>query len=249
MVYSAFYYSSAVRIDLDNNLPSVGYLDDRIPTPLYILCVHRKVIKSGSAIVVWLQTVPGNRKSFGRLPAADRLFCPDLPYTFATAMFSGSNSSDTVMGEGGHSEQHIVVSEKGGSRESGREEPIFSKEKEEEAGYQSPAQASDGNAPPDGGLRAWLVVIGAWCTSVCSFGWINSTFIFIYGIDKFRGVDKLTHWQKNRCWSVPGLLPNYDSERIFAQYRLVDPIFADFLHDGLGKLIDAIDTTGACRQL
>ncbi|KAK2074465.1 hypothetical protein P8C59_008672 [Phyllachora maydis] len=31
---------------------------------------------------------------------------------------------------------------------------------------------------PDGGLVAWLVVLGAWCTSFCSFGWINSIGIF-----------------------------------------------------------------------
>ncbi|CAK7204205.1 hypothetical protein SEUCBS139899_006959 [Sporothrix eucalyptigena] len=31
---------------------------------------------------------------------------------------------------------------------------------------------------PDGGFRAWLVVFGAWCTSFCSFGWINSVGIF-----------------------------------------------------------------------
>lgn len=91
-------------------------------------------------------------------------------------MFSGSNSSDTVTEDGGHNEQHIIVSEKGVNRNSGHEERIFSKE--EEAGYQSPIQAPVGSTPPDGGLRAWLVVIGAWCTSVCSFGWINSTFHF-----------------------------------------------------------------------
>lgn len=31
-------------------------------------------------------------------------------------------------------------------------------------------------AAPDGGLVAWLVVLGAWCTLFCSFGWINSMF-------------------------------------------------------------------------
>lgn len=34
------------------------------------------------------------------------------------------------------------------------------------AGYKSDA--------PNGGTTAWLVVLGAWCTSFCSFGWINS---------------------------------------------------------------------------
>ncbi|KAH7131116.1 major facilitator superfamily transporter [Dactylonectria macrodidyma] len=31
---------------------------------------------------------------------------------------------------------------------------------------------------PDGGLKAWLVVLGAWCTSFCSFGWLNSVGVF-----------------------------------------------------------------------
>ncbi|CAG9987522.1 unnamed protein product [Clonostachys byssicola] len=31
---------------------------------------------------------------------------------------------------------------------------------------------------PDGGTAAWLVVLGAWCTSFCSFGWLNSVGIF-----------------------------------------------------------------------
>lgn len=29
---------------------------------------------------------------------------------------------------------------------------------------------------PDGGMTAWLVVLGAWCVSFCSYGWINSEF-------------------------------------------------------------------------
>ncbi|KID82968.1 Major facilitator superfamily domain, general substrate transporter [Metarhizium guizhouense ARSEF 977] len=31
---------------------------------------------------------------------------------------------------------------------------------------------------PDGGLEAWLVVLGAWCVSFCSYGWINSVGTF-----------------------------------------------------------------------
>lgn len=27
---------------------------------------------------------------------------------------------------------------------------------------------------PEGGLRAWLVVFGCWCTSFASFGYVNS---------------------------------------------------------------------------
>lgn len=31
------------------------------------------------------------------------------------------------------------------------------------------------DAAPDGGLTAWLVVLGGWCVAFCSFGWVNST--------------------------------------------------------------------------
>lgn len=27
---------------------------------------------------------------------------------------------------------------------------------------------------PEGGLKAWLVVLGCWCTSFASFGYVNS---------------------------------------------------------------------------
>jgi hypothetical protein len=31
-----------------------------------------------------------------------------------------------------------------------------------------------GSNPPDGGVVAWLVILGVWCCSFGSFGWINS---------------------------------------------------------------------------
>ena len=40
-----------------------------------------------------------------------------------------------------------------------------------------PLTSKDMKEPPDGGAAAWLVVFGAWCTSFCSFGWINSLYI------------------------------------------------------------------------
>lgn len=30
--------------------------------------------------------------------------------------------------------------------------------------------------PPPGGTRAWLMMLGTWCCSFCSYGWINSEF-------------------------------------------------------------------------
>ncbi|PWY71133.1 monocarboxylate transporter [Aspergillus sclerotioniger CBS 115572] len=45
----------------------------------------------------------------------------------------------------------------------------------------NPPQSSSpwaASPPPDGGLAAWSVVVGAWCSLFCSFGWINSIGIF-----------------------------------------------------------------------
>ena len=38
--------------------------------------------------------------------------------------------------------------------------------------------------PPDGGAAAWLVVLGAWCCSFSSPGWMNSTY-FLYRPNAF----------------------------------------------------------------
>lgn len=36
-----------------------------------------------------------------------------------------------------------------------------------------PPSAFDPRENPDGGLQAWLVVVGGFCCLFCSFGWIN----------------------------------------------------------------------------
>ena len=40
-----------------------------------------------------------------------------------------------------------------------------------------PVVAGPGD-PPDGGLEAWLVVLGAWCCNFCSLGFVNSIGVF-----------------------------------------------------------------------
>jgi hypothetical protein len=35
-----------------------------------------------------------------------------------------------------------------------------------------------GSEAPDGGLAAWLVILGVWCCSFCTYGWMNSIGIF-----------------------------------------------------------------------
>jgi hypothetical protein len=37
-----------------------------------------------------------------------------------------------------------------------------------------------GSDAPDGGLIAWGVILGLWCTAFCSFGWLSSTFTLLY---------------------------------------------------------------------
>jgi hypothetical protein len=34
------------------------------------------------------------------------------------------------------------------------------------------------DGPPDGGTGAWLAVLGAWCCSFSSFGWMNSKLLW-----------------------------------------------------------------------
>lgn len=40
--------------------------------------------------------------------------------------------------------------------------------------------SAEADSIPDGGYEAWMVVAAAWCTSFCSFGWINSTLDLLY---------------------------------------------------------------------
>lgn len=40
----------------------------------------------------------------------------------------------------------------------------------------APSPKAWGSDAPDGGMTAWLVILGVWCTSFCSFGWLNGTF-------------------------------------------------------------------------
>lgn len=42
-----------------------------------------------------------------------------------------------------------------------------------------PAPQWDSDAP-DGGVIAWGVILGLWCSAFCSFGWLSSTFTLLY---------------------------------------------------------------------
>ncbi|KAH6632520.1 major facilitator superfamily domain-containing protein [Chaetomium tenue] len=48
--------------------------------------------------------------------------------------------------------------------------------------------------PPDGGTAAWLAVLGAWCCSFTSFGWMNSVGVFqtYYELGPLKGYESST---------------------------------------------------------
>lgn len=55
---------------------------------------------------------------------------------------------------------------------------------------------------PDGGLRAWSVVAGAWAANMCSFGWINCKACCL---PTLRASADVVAVQRHR--GFPGLLP------------------------------------------
>ncbi|KAL4929367.1 MCT family MFS transporter [Aspergillus undulatus] len=54
---------------------------------------------------------------------------------------------------------------------------------------------------PDGGAVAWLVVLGCWCTSFCSFGWLNSVGIF----QEYYQNDLLRNYSTSAVSWIPSL--------------------------------------------
>lgn len=57
-------------------------------------------------------------------------------------------------------------------------EQIAESDQEKQAEAPDRQESSEIHDIPDGGTTAWLVVLGAWCVSFCSYGWINSELSF-----------------------------------------------------------------------
>ncbi|KAK5989518.1 MFS transporter asaE [Cladobotryum mycophilum] len=94
-------------------------------------------------------------------------------------MFRSNNSSGTAMNESEHGHDNLMIEKVEAGPDA---QASTQKENDSETDLHSDTQAPPGPPPgsdgPDGGTRAWLVVLGAWCTSFCSFGWINSVGVF-----------------------------------------------------------------------
>ncbi|KAK0105967.1 hypothetical protein ONS95_004476 [Cadophora gregata] len=65
----------------------------------------------------------------------------------------------------------------------------------------SAASAWNSSDAPDGGVTAWLVVFGAWCTSFCSFGWLNSIGTF----QEYYSVELLSQYSAGKISWIPSL--------------------------------------------
>ncbi|KXJ95003.1 major facilitator superfamily domain-containing protein [Microdochium bolleyi] len=84
-------------------------------------------------------------------------------------------------------------------------------------------QAMQADGPPDGGTGAWLAVLGAWCCSFNSFGWMNSVGVF-------------------QSYYEYGPLKNYDSSTI-AWIPSLEIFFLFFLGPFVGFLFDKYGPT------
>lgn len=88
-----------------------------------------------------------------------------------------------------------------------------------------PPGAFDPRQNPDGGLQAWLVVLGSFCCLFCSFGWINCmSFFFIH----FAHSLQLTVRCRHR--SLSGLLRNTSAKGLFVQHYSMDSLLRDLFH-------------------
>lgn len=84
--------------------------------------------------------------------------------------------------------------------------------------------------PPriDGGLNAWLVVLGTWCASFCSYGWINSK----YRTSRYIPAQNWVAVSDNhaRCWYFLRVLRCRPPERVLQQPDCLDPGVPNLLH-------------------
>jgi hypothetical protein len=80
----------------------------------------------------------------------------------------------------------------------------------------------DDDGPPDGGVAAWLVVLGAWCCSFSSPGWINNTY-FPFVIT-FLGRRRTNSMLLYRRWQLPAVLRGGTAEILLQQHHCLDSV-------------------------
>jgi hypothetical protein len=74
---------------------------------------------------------------------------------------------------------------------------------------EKPPAWNNDDRPPDGGITAWPVVLGAWCILFCSFGWICSIpLALIYSMSNDTGIGTFQSYYETT------LLPEYSPSTI-----------------------------------
>jgi hypothetical protein len=104
--------------------------------------------------------------------------------------------------------------------------------------------STDPSAFPDGGLEAWTVVLGAFCTLFVSFGWINCKFrgtpiiwlVFAWTVNRVlaKGIGIFqTHYQTHQLSSYsPSAVSWIPSLETFMMYFLVGTPKAIHIKEG-----------------
>ena len=73
--------------------------------------------------------------------------------------------------------KHITPASDSHSLSNGQHQKVQATDSEKVQGTESTAVPGPGD-PPDGGIQAWLVVLGGWCCNFSSLGFINSIGVF-----------------------------------------------------------------------
>lgn len=96
-------------------------------------------------------------------------------------MPSSISSTTTVAGKDFlDSEEDLVFSpaDSRTSADSARKQTVSVQNVDVEAGEKTAPAAPADDDYPDGGLEAWLAVLGGWCAMFCTFGMINCVGVF-----------------------------------------------------------------------
>ena len=83
----------------------------------------------------------------------------------------------------------------------------------------------DPSSFPDGGLKAWLCVMGGFFCLFCSFGWINGMRM---DFASYQAQHVLTIMSSN--WRVPGILPDRSPPHIQSIDDLMDCLPRNIFH-------------------
>lgn len=120
------------------------------------------------------------------------------------------------------------------------ERRVTDEEKQQQIDDNSDATAVDdgqNTAAPDGGLQAWLVVLGAWCASFCSYGWINSTFLPAFRLRQNEEKLTVTGVGIFQQYYEEGPLHNYSPSQI-SWIPALQIFFMSFMGPFIGVLFD-----------